>query len=100
MLSAVRISFIDRERERTIDAKQSEHHFNAISFFQIVKCVCSNQMSISQVFLNDSNINGKLDFSKPINFLTHGWLSGLLDRNMHLRGFNETPNEYDGIYIT
>lgn len=59
----------------------------------------SNQLNISQAFLNDSDINAKLDFSKPINFLTHGWLSGLLDRNMHLLGFDDKPNEYDGMYM-
>lgn len=54
-------------------------------------------MNISQVFLNDSDIKEKLDFSKPINFLTHGWLSGLLDRNMHLLNFDDVPNDYDGM---
>lgn len=54
-------------------------------------------MNINQVFLNDSDIDEKLDFSKPINFLLHGWLSGLLDRNMHLLGYDDVPYEYVGM---
>lgn len=61
--------------------------------------MCSNQLNISQAFLNDSHIEKKLDFSRPINFVTHGWLSGLLDRNMHLLGFDDKPNEYDGTSV-
>lgn len=53
---------------------------------------------MSQGILNDSNIKSKIDFSKPINFLIHGWLSGLLDRNMHLGNQNKTePNDHNGM---
>ncbi|XP_065078590.1 phospholipase A1 member A-like [Ochlerotatus camptorhynchus] len=30
---------------------------------------------LQQTFVNDSNINSKLDLSKPIAIITHGWLS-------------------------
>lgn len=45
--------------------------------------------------MNDSAIETKLDFSKPINFLLHGFLAGLLDGNMHSGG-TEKPTEDDG----
>lgn len=52
---------------------------------------------MNQTFLDDAEINLKLDFKKPINFLIHGWVSGLLDQNMHLPDLDVKPNEYYGV---
>lgn len=46
--------------------------------------------------MNDSEIELKLDFSKPVNFLLHGWLAGLLEGNMHSEG-SDIPHEDDGM---
>lgn len=51
-----------------------------------------------QTFLDDAEINAKLDFTKPINFLHHGWVSGLMDENMHLPNLTTKPNEYYGMF--
>lgn len=32
-----------------------------------------NQKELQKVTLNDPNVRSKLDFTKPINFLIHGW---------------------------
>lgn len=52
---------------------------------------------MNQTFLDDAEINSKLDFAKPINFLIHGWVSGLLDQNMHKPNLVVKPNEYYGM---
>lgn len=53
---------------------------------------------MNQTFMDDAEINSKLDFGKPINFLIHGFVSGLLDQNMHLPNLNINPNEYYGVF--
>lgn len=58
------------------------------------------QNILVQAHFNDTEIKSKLDFSKPINFLLHGWLDGILDRNMHLGAQNKIePNDHNGMYI-
>lgn len=37
----------------------------------------------AQVKLNDPNVNEKLTMDKPINFLIHGFMSGLDAGNVH-----------------
>lgn len=59
----------------------------------------SGQKELKQAFLNDKDIDSKLDFSKPVNFLIHGWLSGLYDGNMHMEELNiRTPSD-SGMYL-
>lgn len=65
---------------------QIKHHF-LYGFLRY-----SNQKDLKQVTLNDPEITSKLDFSKPINFIIHGWL-----------GINEQANgevmyKRDGMY--
>lgn len=43
--------------------------------------------------MHDRDIESKLDFSKPINFLIHGWMSGILDANLHANGNVPEKNE-------
>lgn len=48
--------------------------------------------------MDDAEINSKLDFTKPINFLIPGFVSGLIDQNMHLPNSNINPNDYHGVF--
>lgn len=50
----------------------------------------SQQTELKQVILEDSDVESKLNFSKPFALVIHGWLSGLLE------GTNRVPNEKDG----
>lgn len=60
-----------------------------------------HQDVVVQVHFNDTELESKLEFSKPINFLIHGWLDGLLDRNMYLGAQNKIePNDHNGILMT
>lgn len=56
----------------------------------------SHQKTLKRIFFNDPDIESKLDFSKPINFIIHGWLSGLLQEgDLHADG--KIANENDGM---
>lgn len=39
---------------------------------------------MNQTYFNDPDILQKLDMTKPVSFLIHGWLGGLNGGNMYL----------------
>lgn len=45
---------------------------------------------------NDPDIKSKIDFSKKVNFVIHGWLGGLYDGNMHSPLIDRSS---EGLYI-
>lgn len=49
-----------------------------------------------QIYPKDPNLIHKLDFSKPINFLIHGWRDGLKGHDMYDRGYED--REYKWMY--
>lgn len=53
-------------------------------FFVHTVTVIRKQSDLKQTFLNDPNIESKVDFTKPIHLLIHGWLGGLDGGNMYL----------------
>lgn len=53
----------------------------------------SHLKRFERVYLEDRYIESKLDFSKPINFVVHGWMSGVLDANLHAKGSELDENE-------
>lgn len=55
----------------------------------------SHLKKFEQVFLHDRYIDSKLDFSKKTNFVIHGWMSGILDANLHAKGI--IPDESEGM---
>lgn len=59
------------------------HPFLAFSHYR-------NQKELQQVTLNDPNVALKLDFTKPINFLIHGWFGLVADDG-------SIPYEKDGM---
>lgn len=44
----------------------------------------SDGIELNQTYQNDSEILEKLDFTKPVNFVIHGWLGGLNGGNIYL----------------
>lgn len=44
----------------------------------------SEQNDVNQTFINDTDIQAKIDFTKPVNFVIHGWLGGLYGGNIYL----------------
>lgn len=44
----------------------------------------SNKTFLNQTFFNDPNIKQKIDFSRPVNFVIHGWLGGINGGNIYL----------------
>lgn len=49
----------------------------------------SGQTDLNQTFFNDPDIESKIDLSKPVSFLVHGWLGGLNGGNMYLPAENK-----------
>ncbi|XP_031616461.1 phospholipase A1-like isoform X2 [Contarinia nasturtii] len=47
-------------------------------------CLKPKQTDLKQTFLNDPDIKSKIDFTKPVNFLIHGWMGGLNGGNIYL----------------
>lgn len=37
----------------------------------------SDKKVVRQTFRNDSSISAKIDFTRPVNFLIHGWFGGI-----------------------
>ncbi|XP_055311609.1 phospholipase A1-like [Sitodiplosis mosellana] len=47
-------------------------------------CMAPGQADVNQTYLNDPDIASKIDLTKPMSFLIHGWLGGLNGGNMYL----------------
>lgn len=56
----------------------------------------SEQGDLNQTFINDTDIDAKIDFTKPVNFVIHGWFGGLHGGNMYLVTNSESRS---GMYI-
>lgn len=50
----------------------------------IVLVIDSGQTNLIQTFFNDPNVTTKIDFSRPVSFVIHGWLGGLNGGNIFL----------------
>lgn len=44
----------------------------------------SGEDDLNQTYFNDPDIVEKIDMTKPVSFLIHGWLGGLNGGNMYL----------------
>lgn len=93
--------FIKMLRFGVLNRKYQQFVF-AIKFSKFAKVlneilvrINSHLKRFDQVFMHDHRIESKLDFSKPINFIIHGWMSGVLDANLHARG--KVPDESEGM---
>lgn len=51
--------------------------------YKLLHLIESQRKELKKTLHNDPDINSKIDFSKKVNFVIHGWLGGLHDGNMH-----------------
>lgn len=60
------------------------HNYLISGIYTFVSAFYRNGKQLVQTYLNDPKIREKLDFGYPINFVIHGWLSGLDGGNLYL----------------